>query len=230
MKTLSTAVAAVILSAVASAADFPLAARDFVAGPNAHVRLVNTVGQAVTAWSVAVITRLANGRMHREVFTADGYLSEVTHGLPGSTERLETLQPGQSREIPLDQTPPDATVEVIAVVLSDGTALGEEDAIMAIFAHRAQERDGLRAVVDTFNDVLSAKRGAAALIALRERLAALAERDDSTPCRAALDAVNTYPLNAAEADPNRVDESLRTYQTFVTREYDLAVRHSQRAP
>ena len=71
--------------------------------------------------------------------------------------------PGQSRDIPLDPLPPGATVEVIAVVLDDGTAIGDEQVIAPIFAKRAKERDALKAVVDAFNEVLPAEHGAEAL-------------------------------------------------------------------
>ena len=59
MKTMSATVAAVILSAVASAADLPLALRDFVAGPTAHVRIVNTAGQAITFHLRSALTGLS---------------------------------------------------------------------------------------------------------------------------------------------------------------------------
>src|SRR5205085_1795389 len=77
-KTMTAGLAAAMLSATLGASDLPLALRDFVAGPNAHVRIVNTAGQAITAWSLAITTHLESGRTHREVVTADGYLSEVT--------------------------------------------------------------------------------------------------------------------------------------------------------
>jgi hypothetical protein len=159
------------------------------------------------------------------VYTSDGYLSEVTHGLPGSNERLERLMPGESRELPLDPLPPGSTVEVIAAVLDDGTAVGEEQTLAAIFAKRAHERDALKAVVDVFADVLPAKHGADALAALRERFAALVQRDNAVPCRAALAAVQTYQqkINAEE-----IDRGLQTYASLVGREYDLAARHAER--
>jgi YD repeat-containing protein len=207
------------------AADAPLTVSDVVTGPSSHIRLTNNAAQPVTAWSLAATTTSPNGRTHREVYTADGYLSEVTHGLPGATERLERLMPGQSRQVPLDPLQPGTTISVVAAVLDDGTATGDEDAIAAIFAHRAKERDGLKAVVDAFNDVLPATHGADALTALRDRFSALAQRDDSIPCRAALDAVQTYQQKTS---PEEIDASLRTYATFVQKEYDLAARHAAR--
>src|SRR3954466_14917726 len=105
---LRTIVMAVALPATAAAADIPLRVSDVATGSAAHVRLTNTSNQPVTAWSIAVITRGATGS-HREVYTADGYLSEATHGIAGSTERLERLMPGESRQIPLDAVPDGAT-------------------------------------------------------------------------------------------------------------------------
>src|SRR5262249_31681228 len=119
----------------------------------------------------------------------------------------------------------DAMVDLIATVLDDGTAYGEEEAIAAIFTHRAKERDALKAVVDAFNDVLPARRGAAALAALRDRFTALAQRDNSIPCRAALDAVQAFQQKTSAEE---IDNSLRTYAAFVQKEYALAEKHSAR--
>jgi hypothetical protein len=69
------------------------------------------------------------------------------------------------------------------------------------------------------------KHGAEALSALKDRLAALVERNDNVPCRAALDAVQAYER---KGQPDQTEKSLRTYAGFVTREYELAVKHSQR--
>lgn len=224
---LRTAVSTVAMSAVLAApSDMPLRVGDVVTGAQSRVRVTNTSSQPVTAWSLAAISRTATGS-HREVYSADGYLSEVTHGLPGSNDRIERIMPGETREFPLDPLPPGSTVEVIAAVLDDGTGTGDEDALTAIFARRARERDALKAVVDAFGDVLPAKRGAEALTALRERFTALVQRDNSTPCRAALDAVQAYQQKTSA---DQIDASLRSYADFVTREYELAARHSRRKP
>jgi hypothetical protein len=217
----------ILLTAIVSTAvagEIPLSVSDIVTGTPGHVRLTNTSRQPVTAWSLAT-TESSNGRTHREVHTTDGYLSEATHGLPGAAERFERLMPGESRQVPLDPLPPGATVDVIAAVLDDGTAVGDEEALSAIFAHRAKERDALAAVVAAFKDVLPARHGADALAALRERFTALVQRDDAIPCRAALDAVQAYQQ---KTNGEEIDRSLQTYAAFVTREYDLAARHSQR--
>jgi hypothetical protein len=214
-----------LISTVLAAADTPLKVSDVVTGPSSHVRLTNTSTQPVTAWSLAATTTSAGGRTHREVYTSDGYLSEVTHGLPGANERLERIMPGESRQLTLDPLQAGTTVDVIAAVLDDGTAFGAEDAVAAIFTHRAKERDALKAVVDAFNDVLPARRGTEALAALRERLTALAQRDGSIPCRAALDAVQTFQQKTGAEE---IDNSLRTYAAFVQKEYALAERHAAR--
>jgi hypothetical protein len=216
--------AALLLSAVAHAADMPLAVSNLVTGAPSHVRLTNASSQPVTAWSLAATSPSATG-MHREVYTADGYLSEATHGLPGSNPQLERLMPGESRQLPLDPLPPGSTVEVIAAVLDDGTAVGDGAALAAIFAKRARERDALKAIVDGFADVLPAKHGAEALAALRERFAALVQRDDAVPCRAALAAVQTYQQKTSA---DEIDRALQQYASFVGREYDLAARHAER--
>ena len=214
-----------LISTVLAAADAPLKVSDVVAGSSSHVRLTNTASQPVTAWSLAVTTTAAGGRTHREVYTSDGYLSELTHGLPGANARLERLLPGESRQLPLDALAPGVTVDVIAAVMDDGTAFGEEEAIGGIFARRAKERDALKAVVDAFNDVLPTRRGSEALAALRERFTALAQREESMPCRAALDAVQAFQQ---KTNAEEIDNSLRTYAAFVQKEYALAERHSMR--
>jgi hypothetical protein len=222
---LRTAVSAVAMSAVLAApSDMPLRVGDVVTGAQSRVRVTNTSSQPVTAWSLAAISRTETGS-HREVYSADGYLSEVTHGLPGSNDRIERIMPGETREFPLDPLPPGSSVEAIAAVLDDGTGTGDEDALTAIFARRARERDALKAVVDAFADVLPATHGAEALTALRERFTALVQRDNSTPCRAALDAVQAYQQRTSA---EQIDASLRSYADFVTREYELAARHSRR--
>lgn len=220
-------VSALLISAASTvqAAESPVIISDLVTGDASRVRITNTAPQPVTAWSLAATTEASGGRTHREVYTTDGYLSELTHGLPNAAERFERLMPGQSRVLPLDPLPADARVAVIATVLDDGTAMGEDAAIASIFANRVKERDALKAVVDAFNAVLPATHGAEALSALKDRLGALVERHDNPPCRAALDAVQAYER---KGQGDQIDTSLRTYADFVGRQYELAVRHAQR--
>ena len=215
----------VLSAAVAAAAEMPLKVSDVTTGAQSRVRLTNTASQPVTAWSLAATSQGEGGRTHREVFTVDGYLSELTHGLPGAAEHLERLMPGQSRQVSIDTQPAGTTVEVIAAVLDDGTALGDAQVLGEIFAKRARERDALKAVADAFKDVLPARHGAEALAALKERFSALAQRDDSIPCRAALEAVQTFE---SKGTPDQIDQSLRTYADFVTKQYELAAKHAQR--
>jgi len=214
-----------LLAALAYAAEMPLKVGDVATGAQSRVQLTNTARQPVTAWAVAVTSSTAAGRSHREVFTVDGYLSELTHGLPGASEERERLMPGQSRQMPIDAQPAGATVEVVAAVLDDGTAIGDEEVLGAIFAKRARERDALKAVADAFKEVLPARHGAEALAALKQRFTALVQRDDSIPCHAALDAVQTFER---QGSPEQIDQSLRTYADFVIRQYALAAKHSER--
>src|SRR5262245_12743826 len=154
-----------------AALDSPLVARNLVTGPSSHVELVNTGTRAATAWSIAITTPNKDGGLHRVIQTADAYLAEVTRALPRSPEHLDWIRPGQSRDVQLDPQPPDASVRIFAVVLEDGTAIGDPQAIASIFAHRAAERDSLKRVADTFQSVLAAKKGKAALEELRARFA-----------------------------------------------------------
>src|SRR5471030_315198 len=107
---------ALTLSA-ALAAETPVIISDLVVGATSHVRITNTSRQPVTAWSIAATTEPSAGRTHREVYTTDGYLSEITHGLPRAAAQLERLLPGESRELVLDPLPDGAKVHVIAAVL-----------------------------------------------------------------------------------------------------------------
>ena len=220
---------ALVLAAHLIAADFPLVADRVVTGPKSHVTLTNRANQPVTGWALAVTTHPEAGRTHREVETVDGYLSAVTHGIPGASPRLERLMPGESRQIELDPLPDDAAVEVAAVVLEDGTAIGDEAIVGPMFARRARERDALGAVAQTFADVLASQHGAEALDRLRERLDALPNREE-VPCRAAIDAVDTYKQRVADRTPQQIDESLRTYAAFVAREWEVAKRAATRRP
>ncbi len=191
---------------------------------NSRIQLTNVSERGVTAWAVATSTT-SGDRTHREVTTADGYLSELTHGLPGASAQLERLAPGEVREIAVETIPAGATVEIVAAVMDDATAVGDETVIASIFAHRLKERDALRAVVDSFNAVLPSQQGSEALASLRERFSALAQRDDSIPCRAALDAVQNY---SNKTSPDDINQSLRAYAAFVTKQYELAVKHATR--
>jgi hypothetical protein len=217
---------AVLMACAALAAETPLIISDFVPGAASHVRVANASQQPVTAWSLAATSPTSTGT-HREVFTTDGYLSEITQDLPNAAKRLERLMPGESRDLPLGSLPGDARLDVVAVVLDDGTAVGEEAPIASIFANRVKERDALKSVADAFDAVLPSTHGAAALAALKDRFAALVDRDDSVPCHAALDAVQAYERKAGAAE---IDASLRKYADFVRREYELAAKHSQRRP
>jgi hypothetical protein len=203
----------------------PLTVSDLVTGPPTHVRITNTSSQPVTAWSLAATSKSPAGRAHREVYTADGYLSEATHGLPGSNAKLERLMPGEAREFPLDPLPAGSAVEVIAAVFDDATAVGDEEVLAQIFAKRVKEREALKSVVDAFAEVLPARHGGDALAALKQRFAALVQQDDSIPCHAALDAVQQYER---QTSPEALDQELRTYGDFVTREYELARKHATR--
>jgi hypothetical protein len=213
------------MASTALAADSPLIVSDLATGDSSHVRITNTSSQPVTAWSLATTVQTPGGRSHREVYTTDGYLSEATHGLPRAAERLERMMPGEVRDLPLDQLPTGAKVEVIATVLDDGTATGEEAALASIFENRVKERDALKAVVEAFNSVLPTKHGGDALSALKDRFSKLVEQDDNVPCHAALDAVQAYEQ---KADTEQIDTSLGTYAEFVAKEYALAQKHSHR--
>ena len=72
---------------------------------------------------------------------------------------------------------------------------------------------------------MAARQGAEAVSALRERFTALVQREDSIPCRAALDAVQSYARKSSADD---INQSLQTYAAFVTKEYELAVKHATR--
>jgi hypothetical protein len=218
---------ALVLAAHLVADGMPVVADRLVTGQHAHVTLTNNANQPVTAWALAIVTHAAPGRTHREIETVDGYLSEATHGIAGAPQRLERLMPGQSRQIELDPLPDDAAVEVAAVILDDGTSVGDEQIVAPIFERRAKERDALGAVAMTFSDVLAKEHGEAALDALRARLDTLPQRD-TVPCRAAIDAVDTYKQRVHDRTPEQMDESLRTYAAFVTREWELAKKHAQR--
>jgi len=76
-----TSLVAFVLAGAVYAPDVPVTVSQLVTGAPSHVRLTNTSRQAVTAWSLAT-TAVSGDRTHREVYTADGYLSEVTHGCP----------------------------------------------------------------------------------------------------------------------------------------------------
>jgi len=206
----------------------PVTASQLVTGASSHVRITNNCAQAVTAWSLAITTHPEEGKTHRVVQTGDAYLADVTRDLPRSSPHLDWLRPGQSFEIPLDPQPADASVAVMAVVIEDGTALGEPGILDAIFAHRAAERDDLKRVVDTFNAVLPSKQGAAAIEDLTARFSASTGSQEGTPHRSAREAVESFAQRAAAGRADEADQSLRKYAAFVQRQYDVAAKHAVR--
>jgi hypothetical protein len=209
------------------APEFPAAIR-IMAGAPPRIELTNTGTQPITAWSFTVSTPKANGANH-ETHTADVYLSEVTGKLPGAEPHLDRIMPGQSRALPIDAASPGATVEIAALVLQDGTALGDATVIKTFFEHRGLERDQLRAVAETFRTVLAAKRGTAALADLKQQLQSSAG-GESVPQRTARDAVDALLRKAQGGNEDEADRSARAYGEFVTRQYDAAVAHSRRKP
>src|SRR5207237_1418064 len=154
----------------------PATAR-IVAGSPSRVELTNAGGRAITAWSFAVTWPNPQGGTHREMHTADVYLSEVTRGLPRSQEHLDWIQPGRSTMVPIDDAPAGATVEVVAVVLADRSAFGDAQTIRSVFEHRRVERDQLRDVSEIMNGVLKTQRGIAALHTIDGQLAARGDGD-----------------------------------------------------
>jgi hypothetical protein len=218
-------IAVAALSSGVSAADIPVSAR-LTTGSSPLVELKNVGDRAVTAWSFVVRSRNPQGGDHREVHTADVYLSEVTRGLPRSAEHLDWLRPGESRTIPVDAAPAGASVEMVAVVLEDGTALGDDATIKSFFEHRAFERDELEKIVETLNAVLQKQHGLEALESLKVRLA-VSEGDESVPHRAAREAVDTLLARAQAGSVEDAERSARLYADFVGRQYELAVKHAR---
>jgi hypothetical protein len=220
------AFAPVMLSAALAAAEPPLAAR-LVSGTQPAVELRNTGSRAVTAWSFAVSSPNANGGIHREGHSADVYLSEVTRGLPRAPSHLDWLRPGESRSIPVDAAPQGATVEVLAVIFDDATAWGDAKTLKEFFDKRTAERDELNKVVATFDAVLPAQKGVAALEELHQRFAAGAGPAESTPHRSAREAVDAFLQKAKAPNPEDTEQALGSYVDFVRKQRDLAIKHAQ---
>jgi hypothetical protein len=142
--------------------------------------------------------------------------------------RVERLLPGQTREIAIDPAGAGATAEVTAVILQDGTALGDAEALASVFEHRAQERDQLHEVVNVFESVLPSSRGAAALEGLKRAFAVQSPQGESAAHQSAREAIDVYVQRVTPANADAVDQLLRAYADIVRREYDLAEKHSHR--
>jgi hypothetical protein len=219
--------ASLTLALAVFAAEFPATIR-LMPGSPARVELTNTGSQPITAWSFTVSTPTATG-VHHDTHSADVYLSEVTGNLPGAQPHLARILPGESRALPIDAASADASVQIIALVLQDGTALGDAAVIKTFFDHRALERDQLRAVAEAFRAVLAATRGTAALADLKRQLQSSAA-DISVPHRTALDAVDALLRKAQAGNEEEADRSARMYAEFVAKQYDTAVAHSRKRP
>ncbi|HEY6210673.1 MAG TPA: hypothetical protein VIW45_00245 [Vicinamibacterales bacterium] len=223
-------VPALALTLALAQQSIPVAGRIVVGNP-AAVELTNNASQAVTAWSFVVVSPNAQGGMHREVHTADVYLSEVTRDLPRAQQHLDWVQPGRSVRVPIDAAPANASVEIVAVVFADRTAAGDPKTIQTFFDHRRAERDQLRDVSETLNGVLKTEHGVAALRALEQRLASVPASDDNLPLRSAREAVTTYLAQAGGPQGDRsADEQIRQYAAFVAKQYALAAAHANRKP
>jgi len=205
----------------------PLSAR-IVPGSPARVELTNTSNQPITAWSFAVTSSNAQGGTHRELHTADVYLSEVTRGLPRAPQHLDWIQPGQSTAVPVDAAPADAKIDIVAVIFADRSSFGDPQTVRAFFDHRRVERNQLRDVSEIMNGVLSTQRGTAAVQAIDAQLAS--RRDaDSVPLRTAREAVSSFLATAAGTSGQEAagDQQVRQYAAFVTKQYELAATHAE---
>jgi hypothetical protein len=201
---------------------FPATIRVMPGSP-ARVELTNTGTQPITAWSFTVATPTATG-VHREGHSADVYLSEVTGNLPGAQPHLDRIMPGQSRALPVDTAGAEASVQLTALILQDGTGLGDPAALKTFFDRRATEREQLRQVADAFRTVLASKRGTAALEDLRQRLRS--GIDESEPRRTAREAVDALLQKAKAGSEDDADRSVLVYADFVARQYETAVAHA----
>jgi hypothetical protein len=218
-----------LLGAAVQEPDLPVAASHLVTGPESRVELTNAGTQPVNAWSLAITTAVGEGRTRQSILTVDAYLSEAIRDVAGFPERLDRLNPGQTRVIQLDPLPPDAAARIVAVVLEDGTATGDPAVIQSIFDRRSIERDELREVVETFMAVLGSQHGMPALQEMKRQLAAGSSPGaESTPHRAAREAVDSYLQRATAENADQIEQLLRGYVRVVERQYELAVRHAQR--
>jgi len=228
MRFLITSIVFACVVACLHGAELPVVASHLVTGPNSHVDLTNTSNQPVTAWTLVVTTMEKDGRTHRATETIDAYLSEVTREFSGMSDKVDRLLPGQTREIALEPAATGATAEVTAVILQDGTALGDEETIASVFAHRATERDQLHEVVNVFESVLPSAQGVAALEGLKRAFAVQGAQKESAAHQSAREAVDAYLQRATPATADAIDQLLRKYADIVRREYDLAEKHSHR--
>jgi hypothetical protein len=213
---------AVAQSGEGEAAKFPATIR-IMPGSPARVELTNTGTQPITAWSFSVATPTATG-VHHEGHSADVYLSEVTGNLPGAQPHLDRIMPGQSRAVPVDAAGAGASVQLTALILQDGTGLGDPAALKTFFDRRAAEREQLRQVADAFRAVLTSKRGTAALEELQQRLRS--GNAESEPHRTAREAVDALLQKAKTGAEDDADRSVRTYADFVAKQYETAVAHA----
>lgn len=214
------------LLAIALAADPPLTITR--ASTASQVDLRNTGTRPINAWAFAVSTPNPNGGIHRVFYSADVYMSEVTGDLQGAAPHLRVLMPSERRAVPVDAMPADATIQTIAVIFDDNSAVGDEQTIAGLFQKRAADRDELKQVVDAFASVLSSARGNAALRSLQQRFAVGGSAEESAPRRSARDAVNAWlqrPAGASDAD---VDRAIQSYVEFVTRQHSVAEKRAAR--
>jgi hypothetical protein len=210
-------------------ADLPVVASKLVTGPMSRVELTNTSNQPVTAWTLVVTTKEKDGTPRRAVETIDAYLSEVTRDFPGMSDKVDRLMPGQSRIVDLDPVADGSVAEITAVIFQDGATAGDPETIASIFEGRARERDQLKEVVAAFDAVLPSAKGLTMLEELKKRFVAVSPAGESTPHRAAREAIDANMKRATPSTADAIDGLVRKYADIVKREYDLAARHSRPA-
>src|SRR5262245_11044611 len=160
----------IALVAAVLAAELPLEVGKLVPGAT-QVELRNVGTQPINAWAFAISAPNASGGIRRVFHSSDVYMSEVTGGLQGAEPHLRVLQPGEMRAMPVDPLPAGVSVQVVAVLLDDNTAYGDEQTIASFFEKRVVERDALKKVVDIFTAALQSQKGSAALQDLKRRFA-----------------------------------------------------------
>jgi hypothetical protein len=217
----------------ASAQPLPLLITDVQVNPAGHLEyaLLNTTPQPATAWSVALTVRRPDGSLSRRMrITTDSFINEARRGTrPDSAIDEQLLMPNTPRQFTLPG-PFAGTPELTstALVLTDGTSLGDAIAIDDIFRLRVAEREARRQILDQIREVQRSRVGLDALQEAKTRLT----HPVSSDMAAAVweNARQQVTILLEQATNNRADPTadLARLVARLEREFNATVKHSVR--
>jgi hypothetical protein len=194
-----------------------------------ELELVNNGPSPATAWTIDVnVHRTVGGPSRHSSIGIDNYTVDAVRGLvPAKEVDAKFPQPGQPYAFSImgsfESVP---EVHVVAVVLEDGTAYGDQDVVRQVFERRTAERDAAQSVLAELRGVQRSKRGMAALVDAKARMAIPLANSPGAGMWRLADQNLALKIREAEAGRTDPDLALASVIDTVGREYQAAIKHS----